>query len=136
MPTLRNRLLAVALLTAASLALTGRASAQQPSGLITKGVYNGLWHGDKVKFIVEKVSRDGKFSGIIHFDPKGRWGDVKTEFTGKIGVRDSIVIKRPDSEQEARAGAPKHEGKFWLWKGKTTGKGLEDDPPFEIRIPR
>ena len=80
------------------------------------GEYNGLWHGDKVKFIVEKVSRDGKFSGIIHFDPKGRWGDVKTEFTGKIGLRDSIVIKRPDSEQEARAGAPKHEGKFWLWK--------------------
>src|ERR1700679_1985415 len=100
MPPLMNRLLAVALLTAAAFALTGTAAAQ-PNVIITKGVYDGLWHGDKVKFIVEKVTRDGKFSGVIHFDPNGRSGDVKAEFNGEIGYREAIVIRRPDYDQES-----------------------------------
>jgi hypothetical protein len=84
----------------------------------------------------EKVSRDGKFTGIIHFDPKGRWGDVKSDFVGEIGERDAIVIQRPDSNQESRAGAPKRDGKVWLWTGETTGQGLDRGYPFELKIPR
>jgi hypothetical protein len=136
MSALTQRLLALVVLTTAGFTLNGgTASAAEPAGLVTKGIYDGLWHGDKVKFIVEKVSPDGKFSGVIHFDPKGRWPDTKSGFTGQLGPRDSIIIRRPDSTQESTARGPKREGKFWIWTGQTTGKGLDKGFPFEMQIP-
>jgi hypothetical protein len=126
------RLFAVGLLTVA-FALSG--SAGRPGGMIKKGSWNGLWHSDQVKFDIEKVSKDGKFSGVIHFDPKGRWGDVRSTFTGEISPNGAIVIRRPDSQQESRAGAPKRGKRDWQWTGETTGKGLDKGYPFQMEIP-
>jgi hypothetical protein len=119
-----------------ALALSSEAPAAGRGGLINKGVYSGLWHGDQVKIIVEKVSRDGKFEGVIHFDPKGRWGDFKANFCGTIGARDSIVIKRLDCGQQSVAGAPRREGRALVWKGDTMGEGLDRAYRFEMRVPR
>jgi hypothetical protein len=127
------RLFAVGLLTAV-FALSGMAGG--PGGMIKKGNYNGLWHGDKVKFLVEKVSKKGKFSGVIHFDPKGPWANTTSVFTGEIGPKGEIVIQRPDSQQVSRAGAPKRGDKNWQWTGETTGKGLEKGGyRFDLQIP-
>src|SRR5262245_20607105 len=116
-----------ALLAAFALAcvLSGSAQAAGRNQLISKGVYDGLWHGDKVTFIVENVERDGKFSGIIHFDPNGRWGDVKSNFTGEVCRGDEIVIDRPDCDQHSRAGAPRRAGRRLVWKGTTSGGNLD-----------
>jgi hypothetical protein len=137
MPAFMSRpLAAVALLTLTALGLPGEASAHGGDGLISKGVYDGLWHGDRVTIIIEKVSRDGKLSGVIHFDPKGRWGDVKADFTGEIGARDALVIRRSDCGQVARAGAPRRDGRSWAWRGDVTGEGLDRAYPFELKVPR
>jgi hypothetical protein len=127
------RLFAVGLLTAA-LALS--ATAGGPGPIIKKGTYNGLWHSDKVKFDIEKVSKGGKFSGVIHFDAKGRYPNATAAFTGTIDPKGAIVIQRRDDwDQVSRAGAPKRGDKSWRWTGETTGKGLDKGYPFELKIP-
>jgi hypothetical protein len=136
MHTHRNRLLGLVLLTAIALALTNGATAADRTIVLKKGSYKGLWHGDKVTFDVEKVSPKGKFSGIIHFDEKGPWKGEKSNFTAEIDDRDAIIIKRPDSEQMSKAGPPKKFGKFWLWKGHTSGKDVDKGAVFELQIPR
>jgi hypothetical protein len=114
-------------------ALPGDASA---AGIVRKGVYHGIWHTDKVTFTIEKVGRDGEFSGVMHFDPKSRAPGVVAAFTGKVGPRDSITIHRTEYPQTAKAGAPKSTGKFYIWSGSVTGKGLDKPYSFELKIPR
>jgi hypothetical protein len=128
------RLFAAGLLTVA-FALS--ASAGGAGAMIKKGSYNGLWHDAKVKFDIEKVSKNGKFSGVIHFDPKGPFPNATAPFTGEIDAKGAIVIHRGDEwKQDSRAGAPKRGDKFWHWKGETTGKGLEKGGySFELNIP-
>ena len=126
------RLFAVGLLPVA-FALSALAGG--PSVSIKKGIYNGQWHGCKVKFDIEKVSKKGKFSGVMHFDPKGPFPNATAAFTGEIGPKGSIVIQ----PRRLAAGVPgsraKRGDKFWQWTGETTGKGLDKAVPFELKIP-
>src|SRR5579871_3545065 len=100
MPTqIKRRLVALALVIAplAFLALPAVASAnERERPLIRKGVYEGVWHTDPVTIIVERVNPDGCFTGEIHFDPHGRWGDVRAGFTGRLGADGSLTISRDD----------------------------------------
>jgi hypothetical protein len=132
-------LAAVALLSATAWVTTpGIAAADGHEGLIARGVYDGIWHTDKVKVIIEKVSRDGTISGIVHFDKTSRWPDAKFNFTGQIGGRDALTIQRDpdDCNQVAHAGPPEREGRYWVWRGEVSGDGLDRPYAFELRIPR
>jgi hypothetical protein len=132
-------LAATALLVAAATALLpGTTAAAGPDGLITRGVYDGVWHTDKVKVIIEHVSREGAVSGVVHFDRASRFPDFKFSFTGQIGRRDGLTIQRDRAEydQVAHAGPPHREGGYWVWRGAVTGDGLDRPYAFELRIPR
>ena len=72
-------------------------------------MYEGQWHGDKVRFIIEEVAGDGTFSGVVHFDKTSRFPDYLFVFTGEIGRHKSITINRdPNNDQQtAKAGEPR-----------------------------
>ncbi len=130
--------LALALLagTAAFVARPGVARADD-SDVIRPGMYEGQWHSDKVRFIIEEVAGDGTFSGVVHFDKTSRFPDALFVFTGEIGRHGSITIKRdPNSDpQVSKAGEPRREKGTLIWEGETTGDDLDKPYPFELRIP-
>jgi hypothetical protein len=126
----------------AILATPGDASAAyRDRPLIRKGVFDGIWHTDKVQIIIEQVNRDGTFAGEMHFDPSGRWGDVRCGITGSLGRDNSLTISRNDcvppggtvSDQIARTGCPELRGRALVWKGDVHGPDFCS--PFELRIP-
>ena len=130
----RMVVLASVAVTLAFFALPGVASAEGEHSVVRPGVYEGLWHGDNVQIIIDKVNRDGTFSGEIHFDPNGRWGDVRSEFTARLGKHDELTMSRPDSAQISESREPRLDGRMLVWKGTTL---LQDNTrhPFELRIP-
>jgi hypothetical protein len=133
---LKRRTVATALGAAflALLALPGVASAKEKdSSLIRKGVYEGVWHTDPVTIIVEKVNPDGTFTGEIHFDPNGRWGDVRAGFTAWLGADDSLTMTRTDCPQTTRTGRPERRGGSLVWTGEVRGPDFA--APFELCIP-
>jgi hypothetical protein len=139
MPARINRLLtALALLITTACVLPNAAEAANRNEIISRGVYDGVWHGGKVTFSIEKVNRDGCFSGIVHFDLSSPWPDAKFDFTGQIGRGDSLTIRRVKDgwNQVAVTGSPRIESRCWVWKGNVTGDGLDTPLPFEIHIPR
>jgi hypothetical protein len=126
----------------AFLALPGSASAgERDRPLIRKGVFEGIWHTDPVTIIIERVNHDGTFRGEIHFDPQGRWGDVRAGFTGRLGRDESLTISRDDcvppgstvSDQIAQTGRPEWTGRGVVWRGEVNGPDFTS--PFELRIP-
>jgi hypothetical protein len=140
MPVSRKHLLlALGLLAAAAafIAPTGVARADEPDAVMRPGMYEGQWHGDKVRFIIEDVAGDGTFSGIVHFDKTSRFPDYLFLFTGEIGRHRSITINRdPNNDpQVAKAGEPRREKGTLIWHGETTGNDLDQPYPFELRIP-
>jgi hypothetical protein len=141
---IKQRMVALALATAslAFLALPRVASAdERDHAVIRKGVFEGVWHTDPVTIIIEKVNRDGTFTGEIHFDPAGRWGDVRAGFTARLGSDDSLTMSRDDcvpdgsnvSDQIARTGRPERRGRALVWRGEVTTPDFTS--PFELRIP-
>jgi hypothetical protein len=138
MPQNKSLLSAALFLAAATFLRPSPAAADGPGGLISRGVYDGVWHTDKVKVIIEHVSRDGAFSGVVHFDKASRWPDAKFNFSGQIGPRDALTIQREKEEcdQVAQAGTPHREGRYWVWRGAVTGACLDGPYAFELRIPR
>jgi hypothetical protein len=122
-----------------SLGMADKDKEERPE--LRKGVYEGVWHTDPVTFIIEKVERDGSFTGEIHFDPKGRWGDVRAPFTAHLGRDDSITMSRDDcfqpgatvSDQIAKTGRPERRGRAMVWKGEV--KTPDWSSTFELRIP-
>lgn len=103
------------------------------------GEYNGLWHGDKVKFIFEKVHKDGVFSGVVRFPEKSRFPNATFVFSGKLANDGSITIDRDpkNDPQTSHAKKPKEVKGHLVWEGKTTGADLDPKEkfPFELRIP-
>ena len=134
-----TRLMLALVLTAAPLAffaLPSIASAdERDDSPIRKGVYSGIWHTDKVQIIITKVQRDGAFVGELRFDPKGRWGDVRTGIKGRLHNNDSITISRDDCDglQYAKTERPERKGGALVWKGEV--KGPDFTSTFELRIP-
>jgi len=102
------------------------------------GEYDGLWHGDKVKFIFEKV-KDGNFSGVARFAKDSRFPDKTIAFSGKLSNDGSITIHRDpkDDDQTSEAKKPKEERGHLIWEGRTRGKDLDPKvkQPFELRVP-
>jgi hypothetical protein len=45
-------------------ALPSEAAAAGRNEIISRGVYDGIWHGDKVTFSIESVDRDGYFTCV------------------------------------------------------------------------
>ena len=138
MPARITRLLLALVWTAAPLAfcaLPGVASAEARDYPIHKGVYEGVWHTDKVQIIITTVHRDGAFVGELRFDPKGRWGDVRTGIKGQLHDNDSLTITRDDCDglQGARTRKPERVGRALVWKGEV--KGPDFTSTFELRIP-
>ena len=130
--------LALALLagTAAFVARPGVARADD-SDVIRPGMYEGQWHSDKVRFIIEEVAGDGTFSGVVHFDKTSRFPDALFVFTGEIGRHGSHhhqegPEQRPASVQSRRT--TREKGTL-IWEGETTGDDLDKPYPFEPRIP-
>jgi hypothetical protein len=102
------------------------------------GEYNGRWHGDKVKFIFEKVNEDGTFKGVVRFTKDSNFPDATFVFTGKLEKDGSIEIQRDANDpQKSRAKEPKKEGEHLLWEGYTSGGNLDPKEKyvFELRIP-
>ena len=137
----RTRLLA-ALTVSVVLAALGALSGVSRGGEVeTKSLkpaeYDGLWHGDKVKYILEKVHKDGTFSGVARFAKDSRWPDQTMAFTGKLSDDGSITINRKDEPQTSEAKKPKTEKGRLVWEGRTTGKDLDpkEKLPFELRVP-
>jgi len=111
------------------------ATADDRDEVIRRGVYDGVWHTDKVKIIVEEVHKDGTFSGQLKFDKESRFPDFRCDFTGKIGRRDAIAITRSDCAQTAEAGSPRRERGELVWKGDVTGEYLDQPYRFELSVP-
>jgi hypothetical protein len=135
-----RRLLVVLTLVIAplvSLAVPGFASAAQRERFaLRKGVFDGLWHNDPVQIIIERINPDGSFKGELHFDPHGRWGDVRTGITGHLGRDDSLTMERDDcgpGGQVARTGRPEVRGRSMVWRGEVTGPDFKER--FELRVP-
>jgi hypothetical protein len=128
----------LALLVAFAYVSPNEAAAAGRNEIISRGVYDGTWHGGKVTFSVEKVDRDGCFTGTVHFDPKSPWPDAKFDFTGQIGRGGSLTIRRVKDgwNQVVRTGVPQIDGKCWVWKGDVTGDGLDAPLPFDLHISR
>jgi hypothetical protein len=133
---------ALAAVLLACLALPDLAPAGEREGpRIRKGVYEGVWHTDPVTIIIERVNRDGTFTGEIHFDPEGRWGDVRAPFHARLGEDDELTMSRDDctppgsdvSDQIARTGRPHLRGRTWVWRGEVHGPDFTSS--FELRIP-
>jgi hypothetical protein len=137
MPAQLKRLLVAVALAAAPLtflAAPGRAAAEERQRLpLRKGVFEGVWHTDPVTIIIEKVNADGSFSGELHFDPQGRWGDVRCGLTGVQTGNGGLVMTRSDCPQTARTGRPEPRGGAIVWKGDVTGPDFTST--FELRVP-
>jgi hypothetical protein len=130
---------ALALLIAAVAALTlpGVATAHDRDRPLRPGVYEGTWHTDPVKIIVEAVSPNGQFSGQVHFEPSSRWPDYRFNFTGRVGRDESLTVTRvgDSCKQLAHTRAPRREGRDLVWRGDVTGEGLDRPYAFALRIP-
>jgi hypothetical protein len=128
--------LALATVFLALLAVSGVASAREKDRPgMQKGVYEGIWHTDKVTFIVEKVHGDGTFTGEIHFDPHGRFPDFRCGFTARLGEDDALTMTRTDCAQTAVTGKSERRGRANVWTGHVRGQYLDRPLPFELRIP-
>jgi hypothetical protein len=130
--------LALLLATLAALAMPRAATAADnrlPE--LRSGIYDGIWHTDKVKFIVEEVCPDGQFSGLVHFDKSSRWQDYCFRFNGQVGRRGVLTLTRvgDNCTQIARTDAPCREGRAEVWRGDVAGDGLDRPLPFELRMP-
>ena len=125
------------LVVAAALGRPGVASAQERGPALRAGTYFARWHNDKVKFIVDRVDRDGRFSGRAEFTPGSNFPGVRFGFTGRVARDDSIVVRRQWSggEQVARAGTPSSDGWNLVWRGDVQGTGLTQAFPFELFVP-
>jgi hypothetical protein len=123
-----------ALLLVGAFALPGQAADNQ---LLSTGVYDGIWHGDKVKIIVERVAADGCFSGVVHFDRNSAWPGFKFDFSGRVGGRDTLTIQRMDGcNQVAQTYTPVVDRQGWVWQGRVTGEGVPEPMQFEMHVPR
>jgi hypothetical protein len=135
--TRKRLLLALALLAvpAALLALPGRGRAADIE--LKPGEYPGCWHDDKVHFIIEKVEKDGVFSGKARFDKNSNFPDAVAPFTGKLDKDGSITINREDCKQTSHAKAPKKTKDHLVWEGKTSGDNLPKGTKliFELHVP-
>src|SRR5437588_472760 len=111
--------------------LPGVSRAGEIEDAVRPGEYHGIWHTDKVKFLFEKVGRDGHFTGVVRFDKDSRFPNATFVFNGKVEPGGAIVIHRDPANdpQMARAGTPRREGGFYVWKGVTTGADIPDNPP-------
>ena len=133
---IKRWLIALALVAAplALVALPGPAVAGEVDHCqVRKGVYDGIWHTDPVTIIIESVDRDGSFKGELHFDPNGRWGDVRCGIFGQVEKDGSITMTREDCSQTARTGRPQPNGRATVWKGQVNGADFTST--FELRIP-
>jgi hypothetical protein len=132
--TRRTVTFALVLAPLASLTLPGFAAAgDRYHSLLYPGVFEGIWHTDRVQIIITNVHRDGTFSGEMRFDPRGRWGDVRTGITGRVGANDSISLTRDDCAQTARACEPERRGRAVVWRGEVAGGDFTSN--FELCIP-
>jgi hypothetical protein len=131
----------VLLAIAAALVATpgGSRAGEIENAALRPGDFRGRWHGDKVHFIVEKVHKDGQFSGVVRFDKDSRFPDATFAFTGKLSNDGSITIDRDrkNDPQTSHAKAPKSEGGHLIWEGRTTGEDLDPKQKllFELHIP-
>jgi hypothetical protein len=139
----RTRLLA-ALTVSVVLAALGALSGVSHGGDVeTKslkpGEYDGLWHGNKVKFIFDKVHKDGTFTGVARFAKDTPWPDKPISFTGKLSDDGSIAIQRDkkDDDQLSEAKKPEVKKGHLIWEGETKGPDLDAKTkwPFELRVP-
>jgi hypothetical protein len=141
MTAFRTRLLATVTLLIAGIYAWGlpkEAAAAGRNEIISRGVYDGKWHGEKVTFSVERVDRNGCFMGTVHFDAHSNWPDAKFDFTGEIGRGGSLTINRvkDNCNQVAHTGAPQINGRCWVWHGDVSGDCLDRCYPFELHVPR
>jgi hypothetical protein len=129
----RLSVLAVAVVLAQPLT----ASADDRAGPIRPGVYDGVWHTDKVQITVAEVCKDGTFTGSVLFDKDSRWPDYRFDFKGVIGRGDALSILRvgDNCTQVAFAPAPRQEGQSLVWTGEVVGEGLDQAYSFEMYVP-
>jgi hypothetical protein len=118
----------------ALLALPGVVSAnERDRSQVRTGVFEGVWHTDRVQIIITKVHRDGTFVGELRFDPRGRFGDFRTGITGRQLPNGSISVTRDDCPQTARTRPPQRKGHALVWEGEVTGPDFTSN--FELRVP-
>jgi hypothetical protein len=126
--------LVLAAVPLALLALPGVVSAnERDRASVRTGVYKGVWHTDPVEIIITRAHRDGTFVGELRFDPRGRWGDVRTGIKGRQLPDGSITFTRDDCPQTARARPPQRKGHALVWEGEVTGPDFTSN--FEFRVP-
>src|SRR5271163_3117553 len=92
-----NRLpiLGLLMVAAALLVLPGVSSAgPREFAALQPGEYNGRWHGERVKFIFEKMRNDGTFQGVVRFSQDSNYPNATFVFTGKLERDGSIGILR------------------------------------------
>ena len=101
------------------------------------GIYDGIWHTDQVKVIVEEVCPDGRFSGVVHFEKSSRWPDYCFNFNGQVGRGGALTLTRvgDNCTQVAHTDAPCRERGAVVWRGDVAGDSLDRPLAFELRMP-
>jgi hypothetical protein len=129
--------LALPLATLAALALPRTASADERCPELRPGIYEGIWHTDPVRVIVEEVCPDGRFTGVVHFAKSSRWPDYSFNFNGQVSRRGVITLTRvgDNCTQVARTDVPCRERGEVVWRGDVAGDGLDRPQAFELRVP-
>jgi len=132
---MRTTLLRVALtlLAAAVVGESTTVKAQMPGPSLQPGVYDGIWHGDQVRFAINRVAPNGRFSGQVTFDPNSNFPGYRFSFTGRIRSDGSLFVRRlTGGNQIARTGPPIQDDGQFIWQGDVRGQGLNGPAPFEL----
>ncbi len=135
---LRTTLLktALALLVAVAVGGAERASAQMAAPPLQPGAYFGIWHGDNVRFNINRMDRSGRFSGTALFAPDSNFPGYQFAFSGRIDPDGSLFIQRQTTgNQIAQAGPPMQQGRVLVWQGIVQGQGLNGPADFQLTAP-
>lgn len=135
-----TRLSFVAALLLAAVATLALPPAAQASGRrapeLCPGIYDGIWHTDPVKIVIEEGGADGHLSGVVHFAKSSRWPDYIFNFNGQVDRRGSLTLTRVgDNCTQVAHAEGRREGRSLVWRGDVAGDGLDRPLPFELRMP-
>ena len=126
---------ALLILLALTAVFSSLAAARQPAPPLRPGAYYGHWANDNVRFTIDRMDPQGRFSGHAAFAYQSNFPGYRFDFTGRLAPDGSLMILREwnGGFQVASAGPPQPDGRFLVWQGALRGTGLGDET-FDLAV--